>query len=79
MALIEKKKNTANNKVEDAVYPFEMYFQEAVTKVKEEITERKFQSRVGMNTSKTAHSIRLGESIKTPEGMIDPYIHKSIF
>ena len=57
-----------------------MYFTESVNKVKEEITERRFQSRrVGMNTSKSAQSIRLGENIKTPDGVVDPYIHKQIF
>jgi hypothetical protein len=32
-----------------------------------------------MNTSKTAQSIRPGQSLKTPEDLPDPFQHKKIF
>jgi hypothetical protein len=40
----KSSQKTANSKIEDAVYPFELYFIDAINKTKEEMIERKFNS-----------------------------------
>ena len=70
-----------SEKLEDSNYPFELIFHDSVQQIKEEIAERKHRSqRRGMNTSKSAMSIRMGqEQVKTPDDLQDHFQHKSIF
>ena len=50
-----------SEKLEDSTYPFELIFHDSVQQIKEEIVERKHRTqRRGMNTSKSAMSIRIG-------------------
>ncbi|CDW85684.1 UNKNOWN [Stylonychia lemnae] len=75
------KKQIMSDKLEDSNYPFELIFHDSVLQIKEEIVERKHKTqRRGMNTSKSALSIRMGQEItKTPEDLQDHFQHKSIF
>jgi hypothetical protein len=66
--------------VDEAQYPFEIMFADAVQKVKEDIIERKqATNRRAMNTSKSSASMRLGPDAKTPPDAKNPFEHKEIF
>jgi len=74
------RKQLQGEKIEEAQYPFEIIFQDSLAHVKEEIVERRHHSQKrGLNTSKSAVSIRFGENVKTPEGLPDHFQNKSIF
>lgn len=71
----------SNNQIEDATYPFELYFNESVSRVKEEISERKYKH--AQETSMLDKGRRQSESTHTDDqggdGLNNPYVHKSIF